>query len=96
MTSIIERACRALCLQHGIDPDKQVGTDAGGWAAQWTEFVPDVRTTLEAIREPTDAMHDAGADLIERGEGNRPDRPLPTLRNAFTAMIDAVLAEDGW
>ncbi len=23
MTSIIERACRAICLQHGIDPDKQ-------------------------------------------------------------------------
>lgn len=45
---------------------------------------------LRAIREPSEEVHAAGQAVIEAGQGLAHDRPLPTLRNAWRAMIDAV------
>lgn len=50
-----------------------------------------VRVVLEELRDPTEAMHEAGQAIIMGGQGAPPDRPLPTLRNAYNAMIDAAL-----
>lgn len=48
---------------------------------------------LNAMREPTEAMQEAGAAVISGGANFAHDRPLPTLGNAYRAMIDAALSE---
>lgn len=56
-------------------------------------YIERARLAIEAMREPTEEMIDAGDDIVSGGANYAPDRPLPTLRNAYSAMIDAALKE---
>lgn len=48
---------------------------------------------LNALREPTPEMMDAGTGIIMGNPINAHDKPLPTLGNAYRAMIDSALSK---
>lgn len=73
MTTALERAARAAS-QADLDWEP-----ANGLA--WNEYI--ARAVLMAVREPDDAIEEAGAPFT--------DNILPG--SAFTAMIDAILNE---
>ena len=79
----LERAAQALVGARINEP---------GYNGDWDEDdVILVRAVLNAIREPSEAMLNAGAqkDQWVQGEGQDPQPEV------YTAMIDAALAEDG-
>lgn len=81
--TLIERATRALCV--GL-PDEDGYQDACcGKCGRWVEKA---REVLEAIREPSDAMVDAGLPQVQAIEVEEPD-----IRDVWQAMIDAALEE---
>ena len=96
----LERAARALCKIHGIDPDElrsdlerdTMGTVVSGQPA-WRMFERDCRAVLQAIREPSKAMVGAGAANMDH-EGETSSQELQERSRAvWQAMIDAALEE---
>jgi hypothetical protein len=99
----LERAARALAVENGHDPDKQI-SHVSPPAPIWTLFVDSARTVLAAIREPDEAMTEAGGEQVldtEVGAGQyasiadgRGSKLMANNQavNAWTAMIDAILA----
>gem|GEM_PF-4453591 len=93
-----ERLIRAVypIIASAADDDGTGFTTWDEWVARgvrpvWeNQAAAAVDAILAELREPDEAMHEAGSTIIDRGQGHPHDRPLPTLRNAFTAMIDAV------
>lgn len=86
MTEMIERVARAFCEGQGM---------------LWDNLFPNTkallryqaRTAILAMREPTEAMMEAGA---HPGSGGGPDECWmhpPEARTAWKAMIDAALSE---
>jgi hypothetical protein len=78
----LARAARALVL-------KESGTDSFDALEPelQEQVIESVKAVLEAIREPSDAMLDAGDHLIVlRGEGVQPI-------SVYHTMIDAAIAE---
>jgi hypothetical protein len=72
MSEMIERVCRALCSEWAVDPDGTEGfllesaplvPDKG--EPNWTGYEPLARAVIEAMREPTEAMTDAGWRRID-------------------------------
>lgn len=93
--SMIERVARELCAQEGGDPDRIChgeGKSADKTYSEWRAYTSNARAVLTAMREPTEGMHDAGVAVTEN-QSIAHDKPLPTLRNCYRAMIDAALAE---
>jgi hypothetical protein len=94
MGGMIERVARA------IFEDVECVAIAFGAMPMWDEVDETERdkwreaaiAAIEAMRDPTDAMHDAGSKVIIGGEGNPHDKPLPTLRNAYRAMINEAVS----
>jgi len=92
MTDMIERVARAMCRNRGLDPDEATSGEgrvfAGGGSEfivhrrRWAEHSGDARAAIEAMREPTGEMLDAG-DAACAGANER----------VWPAMIDAALAE---
>lgn len=88
----LERAARALCTLDGKEPDVGEPFDVeaqpfGGPASSepsWLSYRDAARAVLQAIREPSDAMLDAGD--IWTNEQCSPDA-------IWQAMIDAALEE---
>jgi hypothetical protein len=72
-----ERVARAIAESHY--PDKCV-------ESMWQHMMPDAIAAIEAMREPTEAMVNAGYDV-----GYSPD-PLP-CDAVWKAMIDAAISE---
>lgn len=96
--NVIERAARAICRAQGCDPDSFVRhaveieshpglTIDDMQVPHWVKFTPHARAALIAIREPNERMVDRAFDLPPAIEGVDP-------KAAFTAMIDAALAEN--
>lgn len=87
MTDLIERAARRLCIEDGVDPDLpcpglgRIIPVGETWPA-WRVRERMVRAVLEEIREPTEAMVDAGW-------GTRNDDP----HGCWRSMINAALEE---
>lgn len=92
----IERAARALYKQIGSDFDPfNEGEDA-----KWPEFVPNVLAVAQALREPSEGMKLAGAQIIATiANLGDCDGPAPTseftdsARDTHQAMIDQMIAE---
>lgn len=83
MKSPLERAARALCELDNNPP----GATMDG-KPLWMDYLPEVRAVLQAIREPSVAMFQAGL---------HPPKPdvvgaIPPL-NIWQAMIDTALEE---
>ena len=107
MTTMLEKMARAMCAADGHDPNGPTcdiyfhdDPDAG---KPWASYRAGLRAALLAIREPSNAMHNAGAfsehqsqppKIVVGEEGAlsvewRPANPS----GLFTAMIDAILNE---
>lgn len=67
---MVERVARAIC-RHAM-----------GGESDWSNFVADARSAIEAMREPTDAMIIAGVHHDNMGD----------MAGRWMAMIDAALA----
>lgn len=81
--SIIERAALLACKADFAA--RKVGHEAG--SRHWSFSV--VRAVLQAIREPSEAMLEIGANCAST-------TPLPTTAGLiWQAMIEAALGEDG-
>lgn len=97
----VERMARAMAVWDGgkiTGPGRHKASDEFGWdagqiyreryvEAHWREFVGHATFALEAIREPSKAMIEAGV-TADTGEtlGER-------VANAYRSMIDAALSE---
>jgi hypothetical protein len=98
---MIERVARALCRADNCDPDHESSDpiDAG----LWTRYEPDARTAIEAMREPTEAMWEAGATELyghprEKAEEWAKSEKYESwgfdAERAYQKMIDAALSEE--
>ena len=82
MSEMIERVARALAIADGMHPEAvSNGEDA---VPVWTLYVDDARAAIEAMREPTDVMVDAGYAVTVDDE-----------TEVWQAMIDAALSQKG-
>ena len=84
--TLMERAARALCRLDGHrDDEEREGRPL------WQCYVPQVRTVLEAIHEPSSTMMEAGAEVIKYVS---PDEAMPGYQgdaaNVWRFMIDAI------
>jgi hypothetical protein len=88
----LERAARALCELDNNPP----GATMDG-KPLWMDYLPEVRAVLQAIREPSKAMTDAGGEKEYAGEADGEDVNVSAGDYAagviYRAMIDAALEE---
>lgn len=84
----LERAARALAVENGHDPDKQI-SHVSPPAPIWTLFVDSARAVLTAIKYAPndDAFSNAAAAILPQ----RGDKAMVACE-IWTAMIDAILA----
>jgi hypothetical protein len=97
----IERASRALCAVDGLDPDEDWTTDdqtqiqiaiPKGERQRWRLYARKARVAIEAIREPTEAMVDAGGQIeVPAGDYNYSIGGI--AREVWSTMIDSALNE---
>jgi len=73
---MVERVARAICWKNGMDPDLTLGGDGQNFL--WHEYTGQAIAAIEAMREPDDAMKDAGMDAIDH-------------LDAWALMIDSIL-----
>lgn len=84
--SPIERAARALSKLDGHPDD---GEHEG--KPLWRSYLPQVRTVLEAIHEPSLRMMEAGATIIRYvGPEETPSGYQGDAANTWRFMIDAM------
>jgi hypothetical protein len=60
MNEMIERVARAICVDEYEDPDELLDTND----PVWTDYISRARAAIEAMREPTDAMKEAGGNGV--------------------------------
>lgn len=100
MTTMLDRAARALKDEIGKALDAKplpFAGDTGNWSAkgdmQTLDLEACVRAVLMAVREP-DEVEPVGASwLKEFGMPGSDAHLRASAGNAFTAMIDAILAD---
>lgn len=101
MNAMIERVARAICASEGNDPNRlEPGNSVGQWEGVdgvlrngdvahffWRERADVARSAIEAMREPTIEMEDAG---------NSPTYIWvdETSSDIWSRMIDAALKEE--
>lgn len=95
--TLIEKIARHLCIAAGLQPDvgpvgdcERPGMAVPDTEPNWRSFVTQAQCLLQAIRDPSDAVTQAGLDILaERG-----CNPLSGDADAaWQAMIDAALSE---
>lgn len=91
-TQMLERIARAICIADGCDPDAKgygvgITMPRGEPYPLWQARLKQARAVLEAMREPTAEMENAGiAAEFENIDDYRPTR-------VWRAMIAAALGE---
>lgn len=93
--SMLERVARAICKQQNLDPDKLIDLPHPSGVGikrvhTWRMGIPVARAAIEAMREPTVGMADAG----HQGEVDLSDDD-PTPIRVWRAMLAAALEEGG-
>lgn len=82
----IEKAARALCQANG-----ETQEDAPGDAPHWTACIPQVMAVIDALREPSPSMTEAGSEIIRHVGGEESDTGYQSdAANAWRFMIDAL------
>jgi hypothetical protein len=84
---MVERVARAMCLDLGVPPDNWTEDEAGVPVFAWQLEAGTARAAIAAMREPTEAMIEAGEVACGSSYGVGPWE----CRTSFTAMIDASL-----
>ncbi len=85
----LEEVARAICVAAGFDPEDDPNATGGPlftdvafpehWR-KWHTFLRQARAAIEAVREPSWGMIEAGQDHVTRGD-------------IWQSMIDAILSE---
>jgi hypothetical protein len=78
---MIERAARAIAHAVSLQSDS-------GVTPKWSDFRGEARAAIEAMREPTVAMIEAGAETVPIIFGD-----TSLARNAWDSMISSALSE---
>lgn len=84
----LERAARVLCEFDGGDPDEVRHGEGRAWGRAWLgwqAYASQARRVIEAIREPSEAMENAGTVQADR---------TAVVGPIWCAMVDALLNED--
>lgn len=93
--TIIESAARAIWEAAGRPPkdrDPTASDDAAASPADWESFLPHAQAVLRAIREPTAAMSEAGADIVRNVHVEESEEAFASdAANTWRFMIDAAL-----
>ncbi len=95
MNEIVDRIAKVLCERAVAENDPQSDFNMLSWSALSEEgkdeWRSDARAVIEAMREPTNSMMEAGSFAMPIVEGySMPDDE----KNVWQAMIDAALASD--
>ena len=61
-----EKMARAIAVNFGVDPDGPHFTLSESTLLAWQQFEAAAKDVLEAMREPSEAMSDAGGLLIDK------------------------------
>lgn len=86
MDSMIEKVAKAMA-----EPYMWVArTPAALKREPWREFIPAARAAIEAMREPTEAMVQAGESQMEPTDDRH-----HIVSNVWQSMIDATLDANG-
>jgi hypothetical protein len=89
----IERAARAICADLGVDPDSNVDFEAEVRPA-WKEHIATVCSALQAMRDPSRSMMEAGAEITRNvGRAESDAAYINDAANVWRFMIDAALSE---
>lgn len=87
--TMLQKAARALAFSFVSDSGRGIHLTAAKYADHsWEQWVPQVRAALMAVREADDSVCAIG-DYAQEGFVSGPG----DARTAFTAMIDAILAD---
>lgn len=92
MVSMIDRIGRAICQSEDGGADGTecglIGNTCDVCSSRGAEVMQkNARAVLAAMREPTEAMHEAGNDELDRVDG------AAFCESIWQIMIDAALAE---
>lgn len=83
---LIESAARALCRLDGRSEDEE-----SEGKPLWQSYLPQVRTVLEAIHEPSLQMAEAGAEVIRYANPEEATLGFQgDAANVWRFMIDAI------
>jgi hypothetical protein len=90
---MVERVARAICKADGRDPDSDF-TSGNATFPAWQAYQSRARAAIEAMREPTEAMIEAGglSDAARPYDGPEGEGCQFYPAIAYRAMIDAALA----
>jgi hypothetical protein len=61
-----EKMARAIAVNFGVDPDVPHFTLSESTLLAWQQFEGTAKDVLEALRDPTEAMGDAGGLIIDK------------------------------
>jgi hypothetical protein len=92
--SPLERAARALRTRdtHGAVAGLSMTpyiNEGGGLVPDWRGYLPEARTVIRALREPSDDMLRVYADtILQHGSGGH-----KAIKAGWRAMIDKLLEE---
>lgn len=98
MSEMVERVARAIASTRGRDPDDTAGGPhpGGTWLEKgepwWRGDVDAARAAIEAMREPTEKMIEAG-QLYCWDDGHPTVGSHAIQGQVFRAMIDAALKD---
>lgn len=84
MTDMLEKAARAACVEM-FGSDGLYATKDGVEKPMWPKCLPVARAVLMAVREPD-------GEVIKAGQLFHGFDEMPEMN--FTAMIDAILAQE--
>ena len=65
-----EKMARAIAVNFGVDPDGPHFTLSESTLLAWQQFEGAAKDVLEAMRDPSEAMGDAGGSIIEKALEN--------------------------
>lgn len=95
MTDMVERVARAICASMGYAPDMDASQEfTNRTGPMWMAYIQEARAAIGAMREPTEAMVEAGAeDVASEYDDGKDQKHRETARVSFTSMITAALKE---
>lgn len=91
MSEIVERVARALCDEDLWQCGGSDGTRLNPAMPNWHHYRKQARLTIEAMREPTEAMCEAGATYYHDNYQTGHAKEQTAAPDIWRAMIDEAL-----